>query len=522
PPNLSPHMVNSTYSCKNAENNYNQARTQRTTRSDMTLLLPFRKLTISHFVKISRHNNARFAVSSSAYRGIKKSRAIVEECVNNRMPVYGVTTGVGDFCDVVLSPEQLLDFQRRLIVSHAVGSAPYLEEPVARGTLILLLNAFAKGYSGVTVELVKRLLAFLNNGVLPNIPIQGSLGASGDLIPLAHVAKTLLEHGDTYVFKPKEALAVMNGTAAVTSYAAHAVYRATNVFETALAALGTFLEICHASRDPFDSRIHNLKPHDGQRHVAKTLLRQTKKSALLGQSGRRVQDAYTVRCAPQIDGAMFDVMWHTTHDIEQEMNSVTDNPLIFPNRKPHIVSGGNFHAEVVAFACDSLRATLAAWSKLIERRIERLLNPQLNNLTPFLVRGKRGLNTGLMILQYLVAALAAENCLLAHPASVESIPVSANQEDFVSMAMTSAHATMQVVVNCEKIAAIFLLTIAQAIDVMVEHSHVSMSDFSPHSQALYETIRMVAPPIESDRDMSDDIVALQNHIHNGDLFTKTF
>ena len=451
-------------------------------------------------------------------------RALLEK----KVTVYGVNTGVGDLCDVVLPTKDLRKLQENIILGHACGSAPYLEERVCRGALLLTMNALSKGYSGMTHKTIQKLITYFNKGVSPLLPAQGSLGASGDLIPLAHLGLMLMGKGNVYqngrivsatgvlrrldikrhVFQPKEALGLINGTEVVTSQAAFNVDGAQNLLRVATRATAALYEILGASRASLDTDIHALKPHSGQKTVAQLLRAFLKGSTLCDRPRKKIQDSYAIRCAPQIDGAILEHLGYTRRITEIEINAVTDNPLFFAKKgKIKIVSGGNFHAQNLAFALDSLGITLAALGKVLERRIERLLNAKLSGLPPFLAY-KSGLNSGLMIPQYLAAALVAENAVLAHPASIQSVSVSANQEDFVSMAMTAANKSAQILRNCEKILAIEILTITQAME-MSEHIHGHKhTAFSPSARMLHKETRSRVPFIKKDRWLSKDIDAL--------------
>ena len=366
--------------------------------------------------------------------------------------------------------------------------------------------------------------------------MQGSLGASGDLIPLAHLALPLLGKGDvrvngkrisaasvlrklgiTHTLLPKEALSLINGTEVTTSQAAFAVYGAERFLAGSVRATAALFEIFGARTSSIDADIHALKPHPGQVAVARDLRKYLRGSALVDRPKAKAQDPYVIRCTPQVDGAILGEIMRTKTTVEIELNSVTDNPLFFvKGGKVKALSGGNFHAQALAFALDGLAIALTAGSKVIERRVERLLNSSLSGLPPFLIF-ESGTNTGLMIPHYLIAALVAENSVLAHPASIQTLPVSANQEDFVSMAMTSATKAAQILRNCERILAIELLLVAQAMDIMIEQKAVKLSSFSASARGIKETVRRSVQTLKKDRLVSKDIDAILSHLRNGDF-----
>ncbi|MEK7118316.1 MAG: aromatic amino acid ammonia-lyase, partial [Patescibacteria group bacterium] len=450
--------------------------------------------------------------------------------------VYGVNTGVGDLCDVFLSDSKLLKLQENLIMSHACGSEPYFDDNIARGAQLLVINARAKGYSGLMEGTIQKLITLFNHDIVPLLPMQGSLGASGDLIPLAHLALPLLGEGNVrikgkrvpakqvlqklgiaHALAPKEALGLINGTEVTTSQSAFVVWGAERLLLGSLRATAALFEIFGSGISSLDPDIHALKQHMGQAAVVRYLRGYLRGSALVNQPKAKAQDPYVIRCAPQIDGAILGEITRAKTTVEIELNSVTDNPLFFTKGKiVKAVSGGNFHAQALAFALDGLGIALTAASKLIERRVERLLNSSLSGLPPFLVL-ESGLNSGLMIPHYLIAALVAENSVLAHPASIQTVSVSANQEDYVSMAMTSATKAASILRNTERILAIELLLIAQAMDVMVEKKNITLSLFSASARSVHETVRRSVAMLKRDRLMSGDIDAVLKHLRNGDF-----
>lgn len=497
--------------------------------------VPLRKISVEDFVAFARSGSARLKLGSSARENLKRGERAVQTLLRSKAIVYGVNTGVGDLCDVVLPDGDIRKLQENIILSHACGSAPYLAPDVARGALLLTVNSLAKGFSGVTLGTVQKLVALFNAGVSPLLPKQGSLGASGDLIPLAHLGLLLLGKGSAYqrgrvkgasailralglrpaAFQPKEALGLINGTEAVTAQAAHVAYGSRNLVDTATRATAVLFELFGASKTSIDPALHRLKPHWGQKTVAATLRRLLARSALCDRQKKKAQEAYVIRCAPQIDGAVLETIVHSEKIIEVELNSVTDNPLFFSRRGTVIwLSGGNFHAQHIAFTLDSLGIALTAFSKVLERRIERLLNSDLSGLPPFLAP-EGGLHSGFMITQYLAASLVAENSVLAHPASIQSVSVSANQEDFVSMAMTAASKAERILENCERVLAVLLVAAAQAMDLFVQQGGHSHMHFSPASQGLYKKIRFPIQYLRHDRLLSADIDTATKLVRNG-------
>lgn len=493
--------------------------------------IPFHKLTISDFIEAAE-SSARLKLHDKARGDIAAGSSAVQSLIKNKKVVYGVNTGVGDLCDSILANADLLKLQKNIVLSHACGTAPYFEEKTARGALFLVINSRAKGFSGIKQDTIEKLISIFNARITPLLPTQGSLGASGDLIPLAHLALMLLGKGNVFdrgkmgrasdalkrikikphIFQPKEALCLINGTDVVTSAAAFAVSDAENVLTASHHATAAMFEILGASRSSLDSELHALKPHSGQVTVARHLQELLKGSVLLDRPKKKVQDSYVVRCAPQIDGAVLGQIEKAKNDVEIEINSVTDNPLFFKEKDSFtFISGGNFHAQSIAFAMDSLGIALTALGKVMERRIERLINPSLNNLTPFLTYNG-GLHSGFMVPHYLVASLVAENSVYAHPASIQSVSVSAGQEDFVSMAMTAANKATNIIRNCEKILAIELLVVVQAMDVMKKKRLASLSSFSPSARSLYKMVRAKSPSLEEDRSLSKDIEHMVNLI----------
>jgi histidine ammonia-lyase len=463
---------------------------------------------------------------------------VVERAVEAGAVIYGVNTGFGDLANVRIDREQLLQLQRRLILSHAAGMGEPLPDPAVRGMLLLRANTLARGHSGVRPELVETLLEMLNHGVLPVVPSRGSVGASGDLAPLAHLALPLLGKGKVRIaaagtttemtaedglrraglapleLQAKEGLALINGTQAMTALLALAVLDAGRLVRIAdlVGALST--DALRGTDTAFDSRIHALRPHPGQKTSAANLWRLLQGSAIR-ESHRtgdvRVQDPYSVRCMPQVHGAVRDVLADVEAKLLVEMNSVTDNPLVFPaedTRDEMVISGGNFHGEPMAIAADVLAIALTELGSISERRIEKLTNAAFSGLPPFLVR-EPGLNSGFMIAQVTAAALVSECKGLAHPASVDSIPTSADKEDHVSMGMGAALKLQAVVAHIRRVLAIELVAACQGIDLLRPLAS------SLPLEALHATLRTRVPVWQEDREMATDLTLAEELLRDG-------
>ncbi|HVT01859.1 MAG TPA: histidine ammonia-lyase [Thermoanaerobaculia bacterium] len=484
-----------------------------------TLELNGQSLTLADVTAISA-GGVRLQLAPQAVEAIKRSRATVEEVVHAGRTVYGITTGFGIFSEVTISADKVVVLQRNLILSHCAGLGDPYPLPVTRAMMALRANALAKGYSGIRLEVVELLLALLNADIIPIIPSQGSVGASGDLAPLAHLAAALMGVGEVVVagqrisaleglkrvggspvvYQAKEGLAMINGTQAISAVASLALERATMLAELADAIAAMTLDALKGTDSAFDARIHAARPHDGQGLVAGHM-RELLAGSALRESHRdcgKVQDAYSLRCIPQVHGAIRDALAFTRRTFEIEINSATDNPLIFP--EGDVLSGGNFHGAPVALACDIAAIALCDLASISERRIERLVNPQLSGLPPFLVK-EGGLNSGFMIAQVTAAALVSESKALSHPASVDSIPTSANKEDHVSMGPTAAYKLARIVENVAGVLAVELLCAAQALDF-----HRPLRS-SATIERMHEILRSRVAFWEQDRYLHTDLVA---------------
>ena len=472
-------------------------------------------------------------LTAESYVNVRRSRDTIARIVAGGEAVYGVNTGFGDLASVRIADENLSVLQERLILSHAAGVGEPLSDNAVRGMLLLRANTLARGHSGVRVELVEALLALLNNNVLPIVPRQGSVGASGDLAPLAHLALPLLGKGQVRVngevvpaaqglaqiglqpmsLMPKEGLALINGTQAMTALLGIAVSNATRLTRLAdlVAALST--EALRGTDAAFDPRLHRLRPHPGQLLSARNLwdlMQGSEIRASHRQNDVRIQDPYSIRCSPQVHGAARDVLDDVSRKLTIEMNSVTDNQLVFPDDDV-VLSGGNFHGEPMAIAADVLAIAMAELGAISERRIEKLTNTAFSGLPAFLVEDA-GLNSGFMIAQVTAAALASENKTYCHPASVDSIPTSADKEDHVSMGMGAALKLQHVIHNTKMILGIELLSAAQGIDLLRPLRS------GPVLEEVHALLRKSVAPWTEDREMSPAIEAAIACLDNLDPF----
>ena len=486
-------------------------------------------LTIDNVVAVSR-DGVRVALADSARPAIAASRELVERIAQGSEPVYGINTGVGELASQVINAADTETLQLNLIRSHAVGVGEPLDEDVVRATILLRANALAKGYSGVRPELIELLCELLNRRVTPYIPAQGSVGASGDLAPLSHLALVLVGEGECLVdgkavsthtvlrethldpitLQAKEGLALINGTQVMGALGCLLIEQAQRLIKSAQIAGAMSLEALRGTDKALDPRIHNIRPHPGQIRCAANMRCLVAGSSILAShvDCTKVQDAYTLRCIPQVYGAVLDTLEHARGILAVEINSATDNPLVFADTE-EVISCGNFHGEPLAFAADAMSVALAEIANIAERTIDRLVNPHLSGLPPFLV-SKSGLNSGFMISQYTAAALVSENKVLAHPASVDSIPTSAGQEDHVSMGTISARHAQQIVRNVQHVIAIELLCAAQGIDY---HD----APCAAGTAAAHEVIRTHVPHLDDDRALYRDIETVRDLLASGEI-----
>lgn len=474
-------------------------------------------LTLEDVVSVCR-NYYEVELSESAVDKIKKSRKIVDEFVENEDVVYGITTGFGKFSDVSISKEESRLLQKNLIITHAVGAGKPFETEIVRGIILLRINNLAKGYSGARLETILTMIEMLNKRVHPMVPQKGSLGASGDLAPLSHMVLPMIGlgmaeymgevmNGEEAMKKAgipvveltaKEGLALINGTQVMTAVGALTVYDALRLAKVADIAAALSFEAHNGVVDALDHKVHDVRPHKGQMDSARILLQLLADSKMTTRQGEiRVQDAYSLRCTPQVHGASKDAINYVKERVEIEINSVTDNPIIFPETKEGI-SGGNFHGQPMALSFDFLGIALAELANISERRLERLVNPALSGLPAFLVE-HGGLNSGFMIVQYSAAALVSENKVLAHPASVDSIPSSANQEDHVSMGTIAARKAKEIMENVRRVIAMEIMCACQGIDLRGNRG------LGKGTSPVYNAVREVVSMLKEDRPLYEDI-----------------
>ncbi len=494
-----------------------------------TIELDGASLTLEQYARIA-HDGEACRLSEAARRNVGSGRRAIEGLPPDRV-VYGVNTGFGDLASVRIEPDQILALQERLLHSHAAGMGEPLSEPAVRGMLLLRANTLARGNSGVRVELVERLLVRLELQILPRVPSRGSVGASGDLAPLAHLALPLIGEGrvrwrgremaaaealaeaglEPLRLEAKEGLALINGTQAMTAVVALAALEVRRLARVADLAGALTTDALRGSDDAFDARLHALRPHPGQRDSAANLWRLLQGSGIREShrvGDRRIQDPYSVRCMPQVHGAVRDLVSDAERRLTVEMNSVTDNPLVFAE-DGEVLSGGNFHGEPIALAADCLAIGVAELASISERRIEKLTIAAFSGLPPFLA-GDPGLDSGFMIAQVTAASAVGELRVLAHPASVDSIPTSAGKEDHVSMGMGAALKLSQGLVVLRRVLAIELVTAAQAIDLLRP-----LRSSAP-LEALHQALRERVAPWAEDHPMADDLEAADRFL-TGDV-----
>jgi histidine ammonia-lyase len=480
-------------------------------------------LTLEQTVEVA--GGAKVSLAQGARARVARARRFVESIVASGEVVYGINTGFGALSDVTIPPDKLRELQVNLVRSHSCGVGEHLPERAVRAMMIQRANVLAKGYSGCRVEVIETLLGMLNAGVHPVIPSRGSVGASGDLAPLAHLAMVVIGEGEAVyhgermrgdaalrsagiepaTLEAKEGLALLNGTQAMTAVGGLALLEAERLTDAADVTGAMTLEALKGTPVAFDHKIHAVRPHPGQIRSARRL-RELIEGSEIRESHRdhvvdpRVQDAYALRCMPQVHGAVRDSLAHARRILEIEINSATDNPLIFAEAG-EVLSGGNFHGEPIALTLDYAAIAIADLGTISERRVERLVNPDLSGLPAFLTPDP-GMNSGMMIAQIVAASLIAENNVLAHPASVANLPTSGNKEDHVSMGMTSALKFAQIVKNVEMIVAIELMCAAQGLDFLKPLKP------GPRLTDAYLRVRAVIPSLERDTPLSGYIAAL--------------
>lgn len=477
----------------------------------MAIMINGRDLTVEQVIKVCREGE-QVAITEEAQKAVKKARDYVDKKLEEGAIIYGLTTGFGKFSDTFISNDETADLQRNLIISHTCALGNPLPTPVVRGIMLLRCNALSRGNSGIRPGTLNTLLEMLNKGVHPQIPEKGSLGASGDLAPLSHMVLTMIGEGEaeyqgsvmpskeamakagieTVELAAKEGLALINGTQVMTSIGVNVLYDALNLAKAADIATAMTAEALNGITKAYDPKVHLVRGHQGQMDAAENL-----RHLLNGSDNakpvnpNKVQDPYSLRCIPQIHGASRDAFKYVYDAVTREINAVTDNPLIFPD-EDEVISGGNFHGQPMALAFDFLKMAISELANVSERRSERLINPQLSEgLAPFLTK-HGGVCSGFMIAQYAAASMVSENKIYAHPACVDSIPSSGNQEDHVSMGTTAARTAAMVLDNAQKVIGIELFAASQGIWLRGEKG------LSPATKAAYDFIRKTVDPVDED------------------------
>lgn len=485
---------------------------------------------VEDVVHIAR-NNYKVKLSDIAIRNIIRSRKVVDDLVENEKVVYGVTTGFGCLANVSISKDKTEQLQKNLIMSHATGVGPCFSEEIVRAIIVLRINTFAKGYSGIRLSTVNTLIEFLNKRVYPHVPSKGSVGSSGDLAPLSHIILTMMGLGECIVnnkrvpssdvlrekditpvkLSSKEGLALNNGTPVMSAIGAICVYDSYNVFRHSIISSCLTLEALKARKEFLEPEVHMLRPHKGQINVANSIRNILVDSELLNSDKKKVQDAYSIRATPVVLGASLDALDYVKEKLEIEINSATDNPLIINN---DAYSAANFHGQPMALAFDFLGIALSELANISERRIARLIDPCLNEGLPAFLVEDSGVNSGFMIPQYTAAALVSENKILAHPASVDSIPTCANQEDHVSMGTIAARKALEILDNTTKVIGIEIMIATQAVELRA-------NPCSTKTNQIIRCYREYVKSLKEDRVIYTDIEKTEEIIRNRTLFKKT-
>ncbi len=505
--------------------------TDTSDRSKAVVRIDGSSLTMEKVVRVAREN-AKVELAPASRDLMAKSRKALEKLVEDGRIIYGINTGVGELVDVRIPPEELKNLQVNLLRSHACGGGECYPVEIVRAMMLLRANALAKGYSGVRPDIVRMLVDMLNRGVHPRVPRQGSVGASGDLVMLAHLGLVMIGEGEAdsgkglefgasalkrkklspVSLEPKEAISLINGTQAMGAVGVLTAKDAAVIADNAQIAASMSLEALKGTSSAFDMRISQVRPHKGQLHVSRNMLSLVRGSEIMvsHHDCPKVQDAYSLRCVPQVIGASLDAIWYAQSVLGVEINSATDNPLFFPD-DGMVISGGNFHGQPLALAMDFLGLAVHELGSFSERRTARMVDDKLSGLPAFLTR-HGGVGSGLMVPQYVAASIVSENKVLVHPASADSIPTSANQEDHNSMGATAAWKARIITENVRRVIAIEMITAAQGIDFI----HMSSS---PAIEKVKGVLRKEVPPIEEDRSLSKEIEKVADMISQG-VFVK--
>ena len=476
-------------------------------------------------------NHEPITLAKEARESVVHSREFIDKTIQEGRVIYGVTTGFGKFSDKIISKENTKQLQENLIMSHAVGVGEPFNKAVVRGIMLFRINNLIKGYSGIRLETVQLLVEMLNKGVHPVIPSQGSVGSSGDLAPLAHMVLVMLGRGKAHYngkilqgdealesaglspiqLQAKEGLALINGTQAMASVGANIWLRMRNLLKTADICGAMTVDALEGLLDPFDHRFFQLRAHPGHGKTSANLRCLLESSEIIeNRTHPRVQDAYTVRCIPQVHGTSKDAHSHVGEVLEREINSTTDNPLVFADTD-EIISGGNFHGQPLAIPMDYLAVAISELGNISERRVERLMDQSTNYGLPAFLIQDGGISSGFMILQYTAASLVSENKSMAHPASVDSIPTSSNQEDHVSMGTTAARKAMYILENCEKILAIEIMCAAQGLEFR------SSKKPGRGTKAALDRVRQEISFLEQDRELEHDLKKAISMVKEGEI-----
>mgnify|MGYP000898203607 CR=1 FL=1 len=500
------------------------------------IILDGKSLTLESFIQVARFKE-KVSIAESSMKLVKKARRFVEEVVEQEKPVYGINTGFGKLSDTPIPKEDVSKLQENLLMSHACGVGTPFTDEIVRGMMVLRVNALIKGHSGIRPETLYKLVELLNKDVCPVVFEKGSLGASGDLAPLSHMSLPLIGKGEVYYkgermdtidafikaeilplegLKAKEGLSLINGTQAMTSVGSICLYDAMHLIDIANISLGLTMESLKGIIDAFDERVHLLRGQIGQIEIARRVRGLLENSKNITRQGEvRVQDAYSIRCAPQVHGASLDAFEYVKTKVEIEMNAVTDNPIIF-TEDGMAISAGNFHGQPLALAFDYLGIAIAELANISERRLERMVNPQLScGLPAFLVENP-GINSGFMIVQYSAASLVSENKVLAHPASVDSIPSSANQEDHVSMGTIGARKANEILKNTRQVIAMEILAACQAIDLRGDNG------LGKKTKRAYNKVREYIQFLKNDQIMYHSIHTMNDLLESDELYDYIF
>jgi histidine ammonia-lyase len=508
--------------------------------SDITMRISKDPLSLTVLIQYLA-KTPRLELDDQTKRSIRTSHQIINNILNSNQPVYGVNTGFGKFAEVRIKTQAVAELQKRLILSHSAGVGPPIPREIVRLIMLLKIKALSLAHSGCRIEIIQMLIDMLNRNIIPVIPSKGSVGASGDLAPLAHLALVMIGEGDAFIqndnkkgkcewqrvdgkvalkrhglepisFEAKEGLAILNGTQVMTAYAIWSLIQTKNLIKVADIVGAISLEALLASLTPFDKRIQELRPHPGQKLVAANIRKILSKSSIVESHKTDhdiVQDAYSLRCIPQVHGAVRDALNFIESVLLIEVNSVTDNPLIFP-QEGAVLSGGNFHGAPIAYTSDLMSIVITDLANISERRVQHLLDPAVNQLTPFLIE-EGGLNSGFMMAQVTAAALVSEAKVLSHPASVDSIPTSANKEDHVSMGTYAARKCTEIILNLEHILSIELLCGCQALNLRAPLTPAKTT------AAILDYVRSTIPFWNEDRLMAKDITSAKEMVRSGEI-----